>query len=391
MNTPGPDAVFHEQDLPATIRLGHIPRWLGSVVGALVLLAILAGIAAAIAVNARDSSVIGNGAVVAITLVAIFGGVFGGMLWWFSGVWVTLTADEAVITKAYVFHRRVPRAQLEDYAPYLHTYSTRSGVQYRMIPTFTVTDAYGRLRDIPLQFLSWNPKGIQGSQPTPRAVYLDDWAKAGTSPYAYAVRAGAMPPAIAEHRQKVRSAIRRRTLIIAGAYATVGVVALVFGVAVAGTQVWRLVRADVGGGHVDAQSDRIGIRDLSDSLTPVFHQYRYTEQPEAAGTSAVTFFPGFTTMPPAGYTLDYFVRDPAQRSGSGLSSEERKYGEIVSRGTLTAPGESVEFALEHGDTTFTFELYVTDASGHTSRDANMFRDLGGPEAPQTLQPAPTTP
>ncbi|GAB3797533.1 hypothetical protein GCM10028798_08920 [Humibacter antri] len=329
-------------------------------------------------INAGDPEIIGNDEGVAIILGAVFVALFGGIFWWFTGVSLTLTSDEAILTRGYVLRKRIERSALVDFFPYLHRYATRGGVQYRLMPTFTITDGGDGFHDVPLQFLSWNPARLQGDQLTPRAAYVQAWAQAGTSSYAYAVRSGGVPDAIATHRQRTGTGLRRRSLRVA-----ILTLALAIAIPLTVGFAYRPVANAFGWKHpggsaapIDPQSDRSGIRDLNDSLTPTMPNYRWAEQPVGAGKADVRLLPNLTAMPAAAYTVRYLVRDPAERTGASLSTEERKYGKIITRGTLTGPGQWIDFALDHGDTKFTLELYVTNVDGHTSRDANLFQNLG---------------
>lgn len=378
MFSPRPADSFREEDLPARVRLGRTPRWIGVIVGGGAVILAVGALIWTFVINAADPEVIGNGEAAGIILGAVFIGLFGGFFWWFTGVWLTLTPDDAILTRGFVLRKRVARSELVDFFAYLHRYATRSGVQYRLMPTFTTTDASGELHDVPLQFLSWNPKHMQGDQLTPRATYVQAWAQAGTSPYAYAARARSIPDTIAAHRQRVGTGLRRRALCVA----ILGL-ALAIAVPLAVGFAYRPVANALGWQHpggsaapIDPQSDRSGIRDLNDSLTPGMSTYRWAEQSVGDGKADVRFLPNLTSLPSSAYTVRYLVRDPAERTGASMSTEERKYGKIISRGTITAPEQWIDFALEHGDTKFTLELYVTNADGHTSRDANLFQNLG---------------
>lgn len=77
--------------------------------------------------------------------------------------------------------------------------------------------------------------------------------------------------------------------------------------------------------------------------------YRWAEHSVGNGKADVRFLPNLASLPSSAYTVRYPVRDPAERTGASMSTEERKYGKIISRGTITAPEQWIDFALEHGD------------------------------------------
>lgn len=189
----------------------------------------------------------------------------GSLLLGYAGQWVTLTMDAAIVTRAFLSQVRVDRAQLEDFHPYLHQHAARGGVQYRMVPTFTIRDPYGRLRDVPLPFLGyWNPEGGTQAPLPPRSAYVDAWARAACSPYSRSAHWGTVPEHLWMHRQAVRTGLRRRSLLAA---VLVPLISIGLGLGL-GIGLGPASKA-LGLPHsVDAQTNRTGIRDLDDSLTP---------------------------------------------------------------------------------------------------------------------------
>jgi len=386
--TPAPGESFREDQLPARLGMLRMPRWAATLVFGGLFVVAIAAMAIAIAVNFYDSSIISNGAAIALFSIAPTAAIIGGVFLWHTSEWLTLTYDEAIVTTAFLGRRRILRAQIVDFQAYQHQYATRYGVRYRMVPTFTITDIYDRLRDVPLQFLSYRDGSRRGAVPlSAKAAYLEAWARSGSNAYSRAVAGGAASEQIVTHRLATRQGIRRRAVVSAILIPVLSIgigLGLGFGLGPASQAFgWNIDRST---GSVDAQTDRTGVRDLSDSLTPRMTSYQWTEQPTTPGTTNVQLLPQLAAMPASG-TLHYFIRDPAQRNGKGLSPEEQKLGQIVSQGTIAEAGQWLLFALDDGDTKFTLELYVTDAHGHTTRDSDIYKDLGGPAPAQT----PATP
>jgi hypothetical protein len=267
--------------------------------------------------------------------------------------------------------------QLEDFHAYLHRYAWRGGVQYRMVPTFTVRDPYDRLWDLPLPFLAyWNPVGGTEAPLPPRAAYIEAWARAFSSPYSRTVLTGAVPNSLSMHRQSVRTGLLRRARLAA---ILIPMVSIGLGLGL-GFGLGPVSKALGHNRSADAQTDRTGIRDLDDTLTPAVTAYQWRAQEFKPGTRDFTFFPTLRSLPSAPYTVRYFVRDPAQR-GADLSPPEQKYGRIVSEGTISIRNPTIEFALDHDDSTFTFEVYVTDDHGHTTFNSDLYRNLAANPAP----------
>jgi hypothetical protein len=292
----------------------------------------------------------------------------GSLLLWYAGQWVTLTRDAAIVTRAFLSQVRVDRAQLEDFHPYLHQHPARGGVQYRMVPTFTIRDPYGRLRDIPLPFLGyWNPEGGTQAPLPPRSAYIDAWARATSSPYSRSAHWGTVPEELWMHRQAVRTGLRRRSLLAAVLVPLVSIgLGLGFGFGLGpASKALGLTYS------VDAQTNRTGIRDLDDGLTPAMAGYQWRAVETAPGTRHFTFYPTLRSLPSGPYTVQYFIRDPAE-NGATLSVPEQKYGRIIAQGTITVKNPSIEFTLDNDETVFAFELYVNDDRGHTTYDSTIY-------------------
>lgn len=371
MFVPGPGDQFREYDLPVQIRALRMPAWAGACLGAVLLAVPVAAVAVSIMVNQADSSVIPGWAESLLIAGAAASAFVGTLLLWRAGEWVTLAPDAATVTKGFIAQARVDRAQLEDFHPYLHQYPARGGVQYRMVPTFTVRDAYGRLRDVPLPFLSyWNPDGGTHAPLPSRPAYIEAWARAASSPYSRSTHWGAVPEDLRAHRQSVGQGLRRRAVLIAVLVPVVSIglgLGLGFGLAPA-SKALGLARS------ADAQTDRPGIRDLDDSLTPAMAGYQWRALETAPGTRHFTFYPTLRPLPSGPYTVRYFIRDPAQ-NGPALSIPQQKYGKIIAQGTVTSTNPAIEFTLEHDETVFAFELYVTDDHGHTTYDSDIYRRI----------------
>lgn len=124
----------------------------------------------------------------------------------------------------------------------------------------------------------------------------------------------------------------------------------------------------------DAQTNRTGIRDLDDDLTPAVTGYQWRAEEFQPGTRNFTFFPTLRPLPSAPYTVRYFVRDPSQR-GAELTGPEQKYGRIISEGTISVQNPTIQFTLENDDRTFTFEVYVADDHGHVTFDSDLYRNI----------------
>ncbi|WP_284751827.1 hypothetical protein [Arthrobacter sp. efr-133-R2A-120] len=391
MFVPNSDDHFREDDLPAQIRALRMPRWAGAVLGAGLVVIAVAAVAGSILVNESDKTIIPFWVEALILAGAVISAISGAVLLWYAGEWVTLTRDEAIVTKAFFVQVRVSRMQLEDFHAYLHQYATRGGVQYRMVPTFTTKDLYDRLRDLPLPFLSyWNPAGGTEAPLPPRAAYIEAWTRAGSSPYSRTMPAGVVPYTLSMHRQAVRTGLRRRALMWAILLPVVSIgLGLSLGVGLGPvSKALGHSRSNLDNRSVDAQTNRTGTRDLDDALTPAVtsFQWRAMVYP-ATGTRDFTFFPTIRSLPSAPYTVRYFIRDPAQH-GTDLSVPEQKYGRIVSQGTISVKNPTIEFTLDHDDSTFTFEVYVTDDHGHTTLDSDLYRNLAALPA-STPTPMPT--
>jgi hypothetical protein len=246
-----------------------------------------------------------------------------------------------------------------------------------MVPTFTVRDAHDRLRDLPLPFLAyWNPAGGTEAPLPPRAAYVEAWARAGSNPYSRAVLTGAVPNTLSMHRQSMRTGLVRRARLTAILIPLVSIgigLGLGFGLGPA-SKALGLNRSG------DAQTDRTGIRDLDDALTPAVTGYQWRAREFKPGTRDFTFFPTLRPLPSAPYTVRYFIRDPSQRA-TDLTAPEQKYGRIVSEGTISERNPTIEFTLDRDDTTFTFEVYVTDDHGHTTFDSDLYRNLAAKPTP----------
>lgn len=390
MFVPNSGDHFREEDLPAQIRALRMPRWAGAALGAgLVFFAVVA-VAGSILVNESDSTIIPFWVEALIMAGAVISAISGAVLLWHAGEWVTLTRDEAIVTRAFVVQVRVARMQLEDFQAYLHQYPDRGGVQYRMVPTFTTKDPYDRLWDLPLPFLSyWNPVGGTEAPLPPRAAYIEAWTRAGSSPYSRAIPSGAVPYTLSMHRQAVRTGLQHRARLWAILLPVVSIglgLSLGFGLGPVAKALSHTRSS------ADAQTNRTGIRDLDDALTPrvTGYQWRAKVYP-TTGTRDFTFFPTLRSLPSPPYTVRYFIRDPAQH-GTDLSVPEQKYGRIVSQGTISVKNPTIEFTLDHDDSTFTFEVYVTDDHGHTTLDSDLYRNLAAlpasTPAPSLTPPVP---
>ncbi len=379
---------FREDALPAQVRALRMPPWAGALLGAGLVAAGAVAVASSIFINERDSTIIAGWAEALIVAGSILAAVFGGLLFWRAGEWVTLTHDAAIVARAFAVQGRIDRAQLEDFHPYLHRYAARGGVQYRMVPTFTVRDVYGRLREMPVPFLSyWNPDGGTQAPLPPRAAYIEAWARAVSSPYSRSTFAGALPAAFAAHWQSVRTGLQRRSRLAA---VLIPLLAVALGAGL-GLGLGPVAQA-LGGTSQSVVTDRAGIRDLSDSLTPAVTTWDWHALGGAPGTLHFTFTPTLRTLPSSPhYTVHYFIRDPAQR-GTNLSPAEQQSGRIVARGTISSTDPRIEFTLDSNDTLFTFEIYVSDDNGHTTRDGTQYRNIGprmAPTRPPTPRAAPT--
>ncbi|MGO4236029.1 hypothetical protein [Pseudarthrobacter sp. YAF2] len=372
MFVPSTGDPYREVDLPARIRALRMPGWAGVALGAGLLVVPMAAVAGSIFINESDGTIIPFWVEALILAGAVISSFLGTALFWRAGEWVTLTPDAAVLTRAFVVHVRVERAQLEDFHAYLHQYPASGGPQYRMVPTLTTRDWYDRLRDVPIPFLSyWNPVGGTEASLPPHAGYIEAWARAGSNPYSRAMHLHAIPGNVSTHRQAVRTGLQRRSRIWAIAVPVASVslgLSLGFGLG----PVAKVL------GHntsFDTQTNRTGVRDLDDALTPgvTAYQWRAKVYP-ATGTREFTFFPIVKSLPSAPYTVRYFIRDPAQH-GTELSGPEQKYGRIVSQGTISVKDPTIEFTLDNNDSTFTFEVYVTDDQGHTTLNSELYRDI----------------
>ncbi|MDQ4502988.1 hypothetical protein [Sinomonas sp. ASV322] len=368
---------FREYDLPIQIRGLRMPRWAGVSLGVGLLVVAVAAIAGSILVNERDSTIIAAWAEALIFVGAITAAIVGALLLWRAGEWVTLTREAAIVTKAFRAQDGVDRTQLEDFHAYLHEYAARGGVQCRMVPTFTVREWDGQLRDLPLTFLAyWNPAGGTEAPLPPRAAYIEAWARTASSPYSRTVLAGNVPYALAMHRNFARFGLQRRARLAAVLIPLISIglgLVLGFGLGPA---------SRVLGGHhsFDAQTNRTGIRDLDDKLNPAMTGYEWRARQTAPDTRDFTFFPTLRSLPSAPFTVHYFIRDPAQR-GADLSVPEQKYGRIVSQGIISVKNPTIEFALDHDDTVFSFEIYVTDDHGHTTFNSDLYRNIAGNPTP----------
>ena len=377
MFVPGLADLFREYDLPARIHALRMPTWAGASLGAVLLVVPVVAVAGSILVTRADSTLIPAWAEGLIIAGAIMSAIVGALLLWYAGEWVTLTREAAIVTKGFIAQVRVDRAQLEDFHPYLHQHSARGGVQYRMVPTFTVRDPYGRLRDIPLPFLSyWNPDGGTQAPLPPRPAYIEAWARTASSPYSRSAHWGTVPEELWMHRQAVRTGLRHRALLAA---VLVPLVSIGLGLGL-GIGLGPASKA-LGLPHsADAQTNRTGIRDLDDSLNPTMAGYQWHTSETAPGTRHFTFYPTLRSLPSGPYTVRYFIRDPAQ-NGPTLSIPEQKYGRIIAQGTITVKNPSIEFTLENDETVFTFEIYVNDDHGHTTYDSNIYRRIAADPTP----------
>lgn len=371
MFVPGPGDQFREYDLPAQVRALRMPTWAGMTIGAVLVAVPVAAVAGSILINQADSTLIPFWAEALLIAGALISALTGTLLLWYAGEWVNLTRDAAIVTKGFIAQVRVDRAQLEDFHPYLHQYPARGGPQYRMVPTFTLRDPYGRLRDIPLPFLGyWNPDGGTQAPLPPRPAYIEAWARAAGSPYSRNAHWGTVPEQLWSHRQTVRTGLRRRARLAAVLIplASIGLgLALGFGLG-PGSRALGLTHS------ADAQTNRTGIRDLDDSLTPMMAGYQWRSLETAPGTRHFTFYPTLRSLPSGPYTVRYFIRDPAQ-NGPTLSVPEQRYGRIIAQGTITVANPAIEFTLEKDETIFAFEIYVTDHRGHTTYDSNIYRRI----------------
>lgn len=363
---------FREDDLPVRIRALRMPCWAGVALGAGLLVLAVAAITGSILVNARDSTVVPAWSGMPIMAGAVISAVFGAVLIWYAGVWVTLTRDAAFVTTGFLTRARVDRTQLEDFHAYRQRSAWRRGVQYRMVPTFTFRDPFGRLCDLPLPFLAyWSPAGGTGAALPPRAAHIETWARGASSPYSRMVFTGAVPATLLVHRQALRTGLLRRARVVAILIPTVSL-----GLAIALGLGFEPVSKVLAGQtrSFDAQTDRTGVRDLDDSLTPAVTGYQWRSQQFKPGTRNLTFFPTMRLLPSAPYTVRYFIRDPGQH-GTDLSIPEQKYGRIISAGTISVSNPTIEFSLDHDATIFTFEVYVTDAHGHTTFNSVLYRNI----------------
>lgn len=379
MFVPSVGDQFREDKLPSRIRALRMPPWAAATLALGLLVVAVAAVAGSIMVNESGSTLIPSRVEGLIVGVAIVSAISGAFLLWYAGEWVTLTPDAAFVTTAFFARTRVERGQLEDFHPYLHRYPGRGGPQYRMVPTFTVRDGRDRLRDIPLPFLSyWNPVGGTEASPPPRAAFIEAWARSTSSPYSRAVFTGAVPDVLVRHRQSVRTSLLRRARLVAILLPLVSIglgLGLGFGLAPA-SKALGLSRS------ADAQTNRAGIRDLDDDLTPAVTSYQWRAKEFQPGTRDFTFFPTLRSLPSGQYTVRYFIRDPSQH-GSDLTGPEQKYGRIISEGTISVQNPTIEFTLDHDDTTFTFEVYVTDDHGHTTSDSDLYRNIAAQPSPKT--------
>ncbi|MDR6685365.1 hypothetical protein J2Y41_000918 [Arthrobacter sp. 1088] len=386
MFVPNSSDHFREEDLPAQIRAIRMPRWAGAALGAALVVIAVAAVAGSILVNDSDSTIIPFWVEALIMAGSIISAISGAFLLWHAGEWVTLTRFEAIVTRAFIVQIKVDRTHLEDFHAYLHQYAAGGGVRSRMVPTFTTKDPYDRLRDLPLPFLAyWNPVGGTEASLPPRAAYIEAWARAGYSPYSRAIPTGAVPYTLSIHRQAVRTGLQRRARLWAILLPVVSIgLGLSLGVGLGpATKALSHTRSSA-----DPQTNRTGIRDLDDALTPGVSGYQWHAKVyPTTGTRDFTFFPTLRHLPPAPYTVRYFIRDPAQH-GTDLSVPEQKYGRIVSQGTISVRDPTIEFTLDHDDSTFTFEVYVTDNRGHTTRDSDLYRNLAALPA-STPAPMPT--
>lgn len=368
---PNEGDQFREDNLPARIRKLRMPPWVATSLALGLLVLAVAIVAGSILVNEYDSTIISSRVEGLILGAAIVFAIFGAVLLWHAGEWVTLTREAAFVTTAFFIRSRVDRTQLEDFYPYLHRLPSRGGPQYRMVPTFTVRDTRDRLRDVPLPFLSyWNPVGGTEAVLPPRAAFIAAWARSVSSPYSRAAITGAVPGALEMHRQSVRTGLLRRARLVAILVPVVSIglgLGLGFGFAPA-SKALGLTRS------ADAQTNRTGTRDLDDHLTPPMTAYQWRAKEIQPGTRDFTFFPTMRSLPSAPYTVRYFIRDPSQH-GPDLTGPEQKYGRIVSEGTISAQNPTIEFTLDHDDATFTFEVYVTDDHGHTTLDSDLYRNI----------------
>ncbi|WP_423183883.1 hypothetical protein [Arthrobacter sp. NyZ413] len=391
MFVPNSGDLFREDDLPVQIRALRMPRWAGAVLGAGLVVMAVAAVAASIVVNDSDSTIIPAWVEGLILAGSIISAISGAVLLWYAGEWVTLTKFEAIVTRAFVVRVRVDRTQLEDFHAYLHQHYARGGVQYRMVPTFTTKDAYDRLRDLPLPFLSyWNPAGGTQAPLPPRAAYIEAWARAGYSPYSRAIPTGVVPYTLSMHREAMRTGLRHRARMWAIILPVVSIglgLSLGFGLGPVAKGLGHSRSFDANRSY-DAETNRTGIRDLNDALTPDIASYQWhaTVYP-STGTRDFTFYPIMRSLPSGPYTVRYFIRDPAQH-GADLSVPEQRYGRIVSQGTITVKNPTIAFTLDHDDSTFAIEVYVTDDHGHTTANSKIYRNIAELPAP-TPTPLPT--
>lgn len=375
MFVPNDGDQFREDSLPARIRKLRRP-WAVTALALGFLVIAVAAVAGSILVNEYDSTIISSRVEGLILGAAIVFAVFGAVLLWYAGEWVTLTREAAFVTTAFFIRSRVDRTQLEDFHPYLHRIPSRGGPQYRMVPTFTVRDTRDRLRDVPLPCLSyWNPVGGTEAALPPRAAFIEAWARAVSSPYSRSVMFGVVPGVLEMHRQSVRKGLLRRARLVAILIPLVSIglgLGLGFGLAPASKA--------LGLSHsADAQTNRTGIRDLDDHLTPAVTGYQWRASEFQPGTRNFTFFPSMRSLPSAPYTVRYFIRDPAQH-GPDLTGPEQKYGRIISEGTISTQNPTIQFTLDHDDTTFTFEVYVADDHGHITLDSDLYRNIAAQPA-----------
>lgn len=133
-------------------------------------------------------------------------------------------------------------------------------------------------------------------------------------------------------------------------------------------------------------TDRTGVRDLSDGLTPRVVSYRWISDEVPGGSPQFSFSPVLDSVPPSPDTVHYFIRD-LSAEGAGLSVSEQKNGKIVARGLITSTHPTIRFTLHHlpAGVGFAFEVYVDDAHGHTSKDGDVYSRIA--EHPSTQSPA----
>jgi hypothetical protein len=176
-----------------------------------------------------------------------------------------------------------------------------------------------------------------------------------------------VPEELWMHRQAVRTGLRRRSLLAAVLVPLVSIgLGLGFGFGLGpASKALGLTYS------VDAQTNRTGIRDLDDGLTPAMAGYQWRAVETAPGTRHFTFYPTLRSLPSGPYTVQYFIRDPAE-NGATLSVPEQKYGRIIAQGTITVKNPSIEFTLDNDETVFAFEVYVNDDRGHTTYDSTIY-------------------